>query len=478
MLLPHTTGDQFIQQLGLDLPLLQFENHKEKDISQDPLNYEDKPNLYFEEIPRRLEPIWEDEDDVGWVDGRHYNQSETTVKSESDKLESPLEKIFNDFSNSSKDKKISSTKIRIEGKDDMSLFSNLCQKFPGLPETAAFSMKSLQGYQVTSCPVSLLVCLFVCLFVCYFFFFFIFFLPVPFFQVFGMVSLEDFVNGQALAEVSAWRLEGDEKRCSLEVLLPGLGLEEAYRRVSLYYSDTVNCLWKITGQWREALLGDWGGGRRLGQEEAGRKREAEEAFSNDDDALQGSIKEGREERGDEMARMERVEGDDGAEIMEFWKTQLEEEERGEDLEEGEDSSKGLIPITTQKKPYSHSNSRTGRPKSESKNRVLSYQNKTAFAEKKQAALEKAKSELQSGVHTSIRAAAKANSTAEVKLARTTLVDYMKAPPGKAFRAKRGNTCKLLTPDQEQEVVTFIRKRSELGSGLNFRQASYANFNLI
>ena len=283
-----------------------------------------------------------------------------------------------------------------------------------------------------------------------------------------MVSLEEFVNGQALAEVSAWRLEGEEKWCSLEVLLPGLGLEEACRRVSLYYSDTVNCLWGMIGQWREALLGDWGGGRRLGQEGASRGREAGVG------ALQGCMVKGREERGEEVGRMKRVEGDDGAEKIEYGEEEGEEEERGEVLEEGEDSYKGHIPITTreqEKKPYSHSNHRTRRAKSENMNIVLSYQNKAAFAEKKQAALEKAKSELQRGIHTSIHAAAKANSTAEVKLANTTLHDYMKAPPGKAFRATRGNTCKLLTPDQEQEVVTFIRKRAELGCGLNFRQAS-------
>ena len=97
--------------------------------------------------------------------------------------------------------------------------------------------------------------------------------------------------------------------------------------------------------------------------------------------------------------------------------------------------------------------------------------KTAFAKKKLAALEKAKLELQRGVHASLRAAAQANSTTEVKIARTTLLDYIKAPPGKAFRATRGNINTLLTPDQEQEVVTFMRKRAEIGSGLNFRQAS-------
>ena len=105
-----------------------------------------------------------------------------------------------------------------------------------------------------------------------------------------------------------------------------------------------------------------------------------------------------------------------------------------------------------------------------KKKVLGCQNKTAFAEKKLAALEKAKWELQRGVHTSIFAAAKANSTAEMKIAKTTLFDYIKASPGKAFRATRGKTSKLLTPDQEHKVVTFMRKRAELGCGLNFRQA--------
>ena len=106
-----------------------------------------------------------------------------------------------------------------------------------------------------------------------------------------------------------------------------------------------------------------------------------------------------------------------------------------------------------------------------KKKVLGPEIKTAFAEKKQAALEKAKWELQRGVHTSVRAAAQANSTAEVKIARSTLLDYIKAPPGKAFRATRGNINTLLTPDQEQEVVKFMRKWAKLGSGLNFRQAS-------
>ena len=106
-----------------------------------------------------------------------------------------------------------------------------------------------------------------------------------------------------------------------------------------------------------------------------------------------------------------------------------------------------------------------------KKKVLGPKIKTSFAQNKLAALEKAKLELQKGVHTSVHAAAQANSTTEVKIARTTLVDYIRAPPGKAFHAKRGRISTLLTPDQEQEVVMFMRKRAELGSGLNFRQAS-------
>ena len=107
------------------------------------------------------------------------------------------------------------------------------------------------------------------------------------------------------------------------------------------------------------------------------------------------------------------------------------------------------------------------------NKVLAYTTakRKEIAEKKRTALEKAKSELQRGVHNSLNSAAKANSTAEVKIAKSTLRDYIRAPPGKAFRANRGKTSKHLTPDQEQEVVTFMRTRAELGSGLNFRQAS-------
>ena len=114
------------------------------------------------------------------------------------------------------------------------------------------------------------------------------------------MSLEEFVNGQALGEVAAWRLEGEEERCSLEVLLPGLGQEEAYSRVSLYYSDTVNCLWRSTGQWREALLGDWGqeeGGRRLGiKRVAKRKIEASEVSGNASGECQGNVTAGRDVR--------------------------------------------------------------------------------------------------------------------------------------------------------------------------------------
>ena len=75
-----------------------------------------------------------------------------------------------------------------------------------------------------------------------------------------------------------------------------------------------------------------------------------------------------------------------------------------------------------------------------------------------------------GVHKGVRSAARANSTPEVPISRSTLIRYMAAPPDKQFRATRGRT-PLLTPDQEEQVVTFLKKRRELGQGLDYRHAS-------
>ena len=92
-----------------------------------------------------------------------------------------------------------------------------------------------------------------------------------------------------------------------------------------------------------------------------------------------------------------------------------------------------------------------------------------FAVKKRAALEKAKMEMLSGVHKGVRTAARANSTAEVPISRSTLMKYMAAPPSKQFRAKRGRL-PLLTAEQEEQVVVFLRKRCQLGRGLDYSQA--------
>ena len=99
------------------------------------------------------------------------------------------------------------------------------------------------------------------------------------------------------------------------------------------------------------------------------------------------------------------------------------------------------------------------------------QKKVEHAEAKLAALRKAKQEFEEGEHTSIGAAAKANSTKDVRLPRTTLRDFIKAPPEKLFRARRGKQSQYLRDDQEQDIIRFLEKRCGLGCGLNFPQLS-------
>ena len=72
-----------------------------------------------------------------------------------------------------------------------------------------------------------------------------------------MVDLKDFVNGQALANVAAWRLEGEDSASSLEDLLPGMSPKVVFSRVELYYSDTASSLWKLTEEWKIPLVADW-----------------------------------------------------------------------------------------------------------------------------------------------------------------------------------------------------------------------------
>ena len=83
------------------------------------------------------------------------------------------------------------------------------------------------------------------------------------FQVVGMVNLKDFVNGQALADVAAWRVEGVGEGSSLEDLLPGLATERAYSMVKIFFSDTMSSLWRLTGEWKTILLADWKHRERL-----------------------------------------------------------------------------------------------------------------------------------------------------------------------------------------------------------------------
>ena len=163
VLLPHTTRDQFMQKLRMNFPLQEFQNDDEKEFKKEIiqeylLTNQDKSNIDCDEIFGRLEPIWEVESDGNLVYGDNFSQSERTGSSQCEKPVNLLENIFEDFSNSLKDKKMQSTKSRIAVKDNRSLFSSLCQKCPDIPETAAFSLASLQGHQVASSSMFLFVC--------------------------------------------------------------------------------------------------------------------------------------------------------------------------------------------------------------------------------------------------------------------------------------------------------------------------------
>ena len=73
------------------------------------------------------------------------------------------------------------------------------------------------------------------------------------------------------------------------------------------------------------------------------------------------------------------------------------------------------------------------------------------------------------MHNTIYAAAKRNSTPEMRIPRSTLADFINQPPNKPFQAKRGKTSTAMTPSEEAEMKRFVTKRAELGCGLSLSQ---------
>ena len=181
-----------------------------------------------------------------------------------------------------------------------------------------------------------------------------------------------------------------------------------------------------------------------------------------------------EEKWNKSQKVRRQEGGSGCVLKKrpLLESELEaEKKRNKSLESQKNKGvKGGRGLVSEQSSLIESESETEpEPETEKKTRMSRIQKKLEHAKMKLAALRKAKEEFEAGVHTSVGAAAKANSTKEVRLPRMTLQDFINAPPGKLFSARRGRKSKFLTPDQEKQVVKFLSKRCELGCGLNFPQ---------
>ena len=164
---------------------------------------------------------------------------------------------------------------------------------------------------------------------------------------------------------------------------------------------------------------------------------------------------------------------------------LEEDTDGEDKSDVEELEESDMVLSTRSKAWTPSHSAPPPPVKRQrsqdreeledelnkvkKTRLSAYQRKKQFEDKKRAVLEKAKQEFLEGVHKTIYAAAKSNSTPEMKIPRSTLANFVNKPPSKPFQAKRGKTSTVMMPAEEAEVKKFVTKRAELGCGLSFSQ---------
>ena len=135
----------------------------------------------------------------------------------------------------------------LEVRGNKSLFATLTEACPEVPQSAAFS---LEGSQVV-----------------------------------GVVSLKDFVNGQAYSSQPAFQVDGVDGWWSVDSLLgehlpegktlpetvpksrkqdrsKGGDLKAAYSKVHIYYGSTGSSLWSLTQLWKKAIKADW----QMGQE--------------------------------------------------------------------------------------------------------------------------------------------------------------------------------------------------------------------
>ena len=119
----------------------------------------------------------------------------------------------------------------LEVRGNLSLFSCLRQRFPSLPQSAAFSVRDT--------------------------------------ELVGKVSIQHLVDGQAFSHQPAFMVDARGPELSLDELLAGLETREwtdPYSLVNIYYSDTVASLHQLTNKWKMFLAANWGeGGRARGR---------------------------------------------------------------------------------------------------------------------------------------------------------------------------------------------------------------------